>query len=305
MPDTDVRLPAKPDLAQERRRAKDLLKAVRSGDSTSIVRLRSQHPHLATLPPSRLAANVQLSDAQLVIAREYGFASWPSLKTHIEQASVQVPGRPPYSVLIWADETTPVQFVVLMLKKVFGRNEEDAEQIWRDAYHEGLAICAAFDRLAEADAKLVEAKALVHRSGLALELTCVHGTVAPTAPRRVEKELDTARARHVRFDDTTMYVELIDGRTLSIPLDWFPALLRASSDQRLRWALSDQGCELSWEFGLRVGDRSSGGARGPERDHAGLLVARQGAGASDCRLSRRGRGLQPPGRAARLGCRSH
>jgi ATP-dependent Clp protease adapter protein ClpS len=251
-PDTVARLPANPDLAQERRRAKDLLKAVRSGDSAAIARLRSQHPRLAALSPGKLAADVQLSDAQLVIAREHGFASWPSLKTHIEQASGRPPGRPPYSVLIWSDETTPTEFVVLMLKKVFGRNEEDAERIWLDAYHEGFAICAAFDRLTEADAKLAEAKALVHRSGLALELTCAHGAVAARVPRRVEKELDTARARQVRFDDAMMYVELIDGRTLCVPLDWFPELLGASADQRQRWALSDQGRELSWEFGLLV-----------------------------------------------------
>jgi hypothetical protein len=125
-------------LAQERRRAKDLLKAVRSGDSAAIARLRSQHPRLAALLPGKLAADVQLSDAQLVIAREYGFASWPSLKIHIEQASGRPPGRPPYSVLIWSDETTPTEFVVLMLKKVFGRNEEDAERIWLDAYRSRL-----------------------------------------------------------------------------------------------------------------------------------------------------------------------
>jgi hypothetical protein len=48
----------------------------------------------------------------------------------------------------------------------------------------------------------------------------------------------------------TIYVELIDGRAFSVPLDWFLELLGASADQRRRWALGDQGRQLSWQFGL-------------------------------------------------------
>jgi len=49
----------------------------------------------------------------------------------------------------------------------------------------------------------------------------------------------------VRFDEHTMWVELTDGRTLGVPLAWFPRLLRASPNQRERVKLSRVG--LHWE----------------------------------------------------------
>jgi ATP-dependent Clp protease adapter protein ClpS len=241
--------PTKPDLAQERRRAKDLLKAVRRGDDAAIVRFRAHHPRLAELTPGEPTCHVKLSDAQWVIAREYGFASWSSLKTHIEQVSGRPPGVVPYSVVIWNDDTTPMEFVILLLKQVFG----DAVRIMLDTQRGEFAVCAAFDRLEEAETKRAEATALVRRHGHALELTRARVDVATTTRlrHRVENSNEfEGRARQGRCDDTAMYVELIDGRTLSAPLDWFPR--HASPDQRRRCALSDQGREVSWEFGVRV-----------------------------------------------------
>ena len=39
-------------------------------------------------------------------------------------------------------------------------------------------------------------------------------------------------AKSVRFDDNSMWVELSDGRTLGIPLAWFPRLLHADPEHR-------------------------------------------------------------------------
>jgi hypothetical protein len=88
MPDINASfLPEKPDLAQERKRAKDLLRALRSGDDNAIARFRSHHPRFAELTPDALrAADVKLNDAQWVIAREYGLPSWQSLKAHIRSS---------------------------------------------------------------------------------------------------------------------------------------------------------------------------------------------------------------------------
>jgi hypothetical protein len=55
----------------------------------------------------------------------------------------------------------------------------------------------------------------------------------------------TISATAVRFDDVTMWVELSDGRTLGVPLAWFPRLLHATPDQRARVELSRTG--LHWE----------------------------------------------------------
>jgi hypothetical protein len=54
-------------------------------------------------------------------------------------------------------------------------------------------------------------------------------------------------AKTLRFDAHTMWVDLTDGRTLGIPLAWFPRLLRAGADQRERYEISGGGTGLHWE----------------------------------------------------------
>ena len=65
-------LPPRPSLEFEHKQAKALLRHLRSGDPDSIARARARHPALAV-------SNLHLADAQLVIARDYGFTSWPRL----------------------------------------------------------------------------------------------------------------------------------------------------------------------------------------------------------------------------------
>src|ERR1043166_1224173 len=78
-------LPARPSLAQLRRQAKDLLRGAQAGQIEALDRLRAQHPRLARLSAADLGASgLALHQAQLVLAREYGFASWPKLKLHVE-----------------------------------------------------------------------------------------------------------------------------------------------------------------------------------------------------------------------------
>jgi hypothetical protein len=55
----------------------------------------------------------------------------------------------------------------------------------------------------------------------------------------------TISATAVRFDENTMWVELSDGRTLGVPLAWFPRLLHATPAQRTRVELSRVG--LHWD----------------------------------------------------------
>jgi hypothetical protein len=55
----------------------------------------------------------------------------------------------------------------------------------------------------------------------------------------------TISATAVRFDEHTMWVDLSDGRTLGVPLAWFPRLLNASADARQRVEISRIG--LHWE----------------------------------------------------------
>lgn len=49
----------------------------------------------------------------------------------------------------------------------------------------------------------------------------------------------------VRFDEKTMWVELSDGRTLGVPLVWFPRLQKATPEQRANVEISLVG--LHWD----------------------------------------------------------
>jgi ankyrin repeat protein len=74
-------LPDRPDLDYEKKQAKALLKAYRDGEAAAIARMRAQLHRLT----SGDASPPTLADAQLVVARERGFESWPKLKMHIEK----------------------------------------------------------------------------------------------------------------------------------------------------------------------------------------------------------------------------
>ena len=54
-------------------------------------------------------------------------------------------------------------------------------------------------------------------------------------------------AKKLSFDEYTMWVELNDGRTLGIPLAWFPRLLHATMEQREDYRISYSGNGLHWD----------------------------------------------------------
>jgi ankyrin repeat protein len=68
-------LPSRPDLAQQKKLAKELLQSFTAGDAEARARVR------AVLPDKQ---QIALADAQFVLAREYGFNNWAALKQHIE-----------------------------------------------------------------------------------------------------------------------------------------------------------------------------------------------------------------------------
>lgn len=53
------------------------------------------------------------------------------------------------------------------------------------------------------------------------------------------------RATDVKFDEDSMWVDLSDGRTIGVPLAWFPRLLHASDSDRSKVEFSTRG--LHWE----------------------------------------------------------
>jgi len=71
----DRHFPVRPNLDQLRHQAKDLLHAIRSGESEALAELHKHRPR--EIDP----ATIKLADAQLVLARSYGLSSWPRLVT--------------------------------------------------------------------------------------------------------------------------------------------------------------------------------------------------------------------------------
>ncbi len=63
------------------------------------------------------------------------------------------------------------------------------------------------------------------------------GILAPTADERV---------KDVRVTDDTLSVDLMDGRTITVPLVWYPRLLDATPRQRSNWEVCGAGYGIHW-----------------------------------------------------------
>lgn len=54
------------------------------------------------------------------------------------------------------------------------------------------------------------------------------------------------RVSAVRCTDDSLIVDLVDGRTISVPLAWYPRLLAATPDQRAKWEPCAGGYGIHW-----------------------------------------------------------
>jgi hypothetical protein len=89
-------LPDRPDTDQLRRQARELHRAATGGDARALGRLR------------QVSGKVTLSAAQLAIARDYGFPSWPRLKAEAERRRAEA--APPGFMTTGADELIDAQY---------------------------------------------------------------------------------------------------------------------------------------------------------------------------------------------------
>ena len=62
-------------------------------------------------------------------------------------------------------------------------------------------------------------------------------TLATTADERVVD---------VKFDDDRLIVDLMDGRTICVPLAWYPRLFNATTAQRQIWRIAGAGYAIHW-----------------------------------------------------------
>ena len=97
MSNSAASLPARPSLEQLRKQAKELLRDYHADDRSAVERLHAHHPRVLS------TKRVALADAQLVLAREYGFPSWARLKHHVESLQRPVDFDEP----LWGRDTWP------------------------------------------------------------------------------------------------------------------------------------------------------------------------------------------------------
>ena len=60
-------------------------------------------------------------------------------------------------------------------------------------------------------------------------------------------EIEVPRTEDVEVTEDTLTLDLSDGRTISVPLEWFPRLLNATPRERNNWRLIGKGRGIHWE----------------------------------------------------------
>jgi hypothetical protein len=86
-------------------------------------------------------------------------------------------------------------------------------------------------------------------------------------------DLVSARAVDVKITDDELTVQLEDGRTLAVPLAWYPRLLHGTKRERARWRFIGRGVGIHWPSldedisvdGLLAGRRSGESQRSLKR----------------------------------------
>jgi hypothetical protein len=62
----------------------------------------------------------------------------------------------------------------------------------------------------------------------------------------ISAKVTDERVLDVRFDDHRLIVDLMDGRTISVPLAWYPRLADATPEQRAHWEKCGGGYGIHW-----------------------------------------------------------
>ena len=173
---------------QLRKQAKDLLRAWSAGDDAARARVAAHHP--------RPDEPLKLSGAQLVIAREHGFGSWPRLRAYVDRVTAHGPG----------------------LQHAY---HEDLE------YYDGRAyglLASAEDGTGGAVAAFARHDAPLTRDGARAVIAREHGFPSWRALRRHVAGL---RDSGEPFARAYRAVEAHDVELLPVLLDLFPELVRA------------------------------------------------------------------------------
>ncbi|ALM82156.1 ATP-dependent Clp protease adapter ClpS [Bordetella sp. N] len=64
----------------------------------------------------------------------------------VEKEAAKTAPPPMYQVVLLNDDYTPMEFVVKVLQKFFGKNQEEATRIMLQVHHEGRGVCGVYPR---------------------------------------------------------------------------------------------------------------------------------------------------------------
>lgn len=64
----------------------------------------------------------------------------------VDRAPARVAPPPLYQVVLLNDDYTPMEFVVKVLQKFFGKGQEEATRIMLQVHHEGRGVCGVYPR---------------------------------------------------------------------------------------------------------------------------------------------------------------
>ncbi|WP_193105284.1 ankyrin repeat domain-containing protein [Brachybacterium sp. FME24] len=149
-------LPDHPDLTPLRREAKSLRDRVRDADPEAITTVHEHHPAPRIAPEDEPGGTgFRLADAQLTVARSYGFRSWPALRRHVDQVH-RLTRRPHLAAACTGtDELLRLACLDYGTDRRSDR-EEAARRLAADPALAGASLCtaAAFGDLAAARAIL-------------------------------------------------------------------------------------------------------------------------------------------------------
>ena len=60
-------------------------------------------------------------------------------------------------------------------------------------------------------------------------------------------EVQPIEAQQVTVTDDSLVVDLVDGRSVSVPLAWYPRLVHATAEERAKWRLIGRGEGIHWD----------------------------------------------------------
>jgi len=60
-------------------------------------------------------------------------------------------------------------------------------------------------------------------------------------------EVRPSEAQQVTITDDSLVVDLVDGRSVSVPLAWYPRLVHATAEERAKWRLIGRGEGIHWD----------------------------------------------------------